>query len=93
MHDTIISLGDFQGSPAHWLHSLQHENSALVLTENGRASVVIQDYARFQKQQETLMMLKLLVQGEADIQAERLHTQADVFAGLRADLQDSRSDV
>lgn len=93
MQDTIISVGEFQGRPAQWLKKLHDENSVLVLTENGRADAVVQDYARFQKQQETLLMLKLLVQGEADIQANRLHAQADVFAELRAALKEPGKDV
>ncbi len=46
---------------------MREEPGVLVLTQNGRASAVVQDYAQYQLQQEGLLMLKLLVQGEADI--------------------------
>ena len=83
MSDPIISLSDFKSDASQWLKRLQDESDAVVLTQNGRASAVVQSYDTFQRQQQALLMLKLLAQGEADIAAGRLIPQEEVFAELR----------
>ncbi|MES2669589.1 MAG: type II toxin-antitoxin system Phd/YefM family antitoxin [Pseudomonadota bacterium] len=83
MSDPIISLSDFKSDASQWLKRLQEESDAVVLTQNGRASAVVQSYETFQRQQQALLMLKLLAQGEADIAAGRLIPQEEVFAKLR----------
>lgn len=83
MSDPIISLSDFKSDASQWLKRLQDESDAVVLTQNGRASAVVQSYETFQRQQQALLMLKLLAQGEADIAAGRLIPQEEVFATLR----------
>ena len=83
MSDPIISLSDFKSDASQWLKRLQDESDAVVLTQNGRASAVVQSYETFQRQQQALLMLKLLAQGEADIAAGRLIPQEEVFAKLR----------
>lgn len=83
MSDPIISLSDFKSDASQWLKRLQEESDAVVLTQNGRASAVVQSYDTFQRQQQALLMLKLLAQGEADIAAGRLVPQEEVFAKLR----------
>lgn len=83
MSDPIISLSDFKSDASQWLKRLQEESDAVVLTQNGRASAVVQSYETYQRQQQALLMLKLLAQGEADIAAGRLIPQEEVFAKLR----------
>ncbi len=83
MSDPIISLSDFKSDASQWLKRLQEASDAVVLTQNGRASAVVQSYETYQRQQQALLMLKLLAQGEADIAAGRLIPQEEVFAKLR----------
>jgi hypothetical protein len=47
---------------------------------------VTQDYATCRKQQDTFLMLKPMVQGEADVQKNHVTPQAKVFDGLRSSL-------
>jgi hypothetical protein len=58
----------------------------IILTQNGSASAVVQDYETYRKQQDAFLMLKLMVQGEADAQKNRVTPQAKVFDGLRTSL-------
>jgi predicted transcriptional regulator len=55
----------------------------LVLTQNGRARAVVEDYEQHQERQRALVMLKLMVQGEGDVAAGRVVPQEQVFADLR----------
>lgn len=83
MSDPIISLSDFKADASQWLKRLQDASETVVLTQNGRASAVVQSFESYQRQQQALLMLKLVAQGEADVRASRLTAQDDAFARLR----------
>ncbi len=87
MSDPIISLSDFKSDASQWLKRLQEDSGSVVLTQNGRASAVVQSYETFQRQQQALLMLKLLAQGEADIAAGRTIPQEDVFERMEKRLK------
>lgn len=85
MQERIISLTDFKTSASRLLQETRG-GANIILTQNGAASAVVQDYATYRKQQDAFLMLKLMVQGEADAQKNRVTPQAKVFGGLRASL-------
>ena len=86
MSDAIISLSEFKSDASRLLARMREEPGVLVLTQNGRASAVVQDYEQYEAEREGLLMLKLLVQGEADGAQGRTIAQADLFADLRREL-------
>jgi len=83
MSSAVISLSDFKAEASRYLRELHEHSKSLVLTQNGRASAVVLDYDTHQRQQEALLMLKLMVQGEDDIANNRLVHQSEVFDVLR----------
>lgn len=85
MHEQIISLTDFKTSASRLLQETRG-GANIILTQNGSASAVVQDYATYRKQQDAFLLLKLMVQGEADAQKARVTPQAKVFDTLRASL-------
>lgn len=85
MQEQIISLTDFKTSASRLLQETRG-GSNIILTQNGSASAVVQDYATYRAQQDAFLMLKLMVQGEADAQKNRLVVQDKVFDSLRASL-------
>lgn len=87
MTDSVISLSDFKAGASQWLKQLQDEEQTVVLTQNGRGSAVVQSFESFQRQRQSLAMLKLMAQGEADLQAGRTIPQEDVFAALQRSLE------
>lgn len=88
MSDPIISLSDFKADASQWLKRLQDASESVVLTQNGRASAVVQSFESYQRQQQALLMLKLMAQGEADLRDGRVTQQADAFDMLRARITD-----
>ena len=86
MQEQIISLTDFKTSASRLLQETRGGTN-IILTQNGSASAVVQDYATYRAQQEAFLMLKLMVQGEADVQKNRLTAQGKVFDSLRASLR------
>lgn len=85
MQEQIISLTDFKTSASRLLQETRGGTN-IILTQNGSASAVVQDYATYRTQQDAFLMLKLMVQGEADAQKSRLTAQGKVFGSLRAPL-------
>ena len=87
MSEHILSLSDFKADASQLLKRMQEDDATpLVLTQNGRASAVVQSYDDYQRLQKSLAMMKLLALGEADIQAGQLMPQDKVFAATRARL-------
>lgn len=85
MQEQIISLTDFKTSASRLLQETRG-GANIILTQNGSASAVVQDYATYRAQQDAFLMLKLMVQGEADTQKNRLIPQGKVFESLRTSL-------
>ena len=85
MKEQIISLTDFKTSASRLLQETRGGTN-IILTQNGSASAVVQGYATYRAQQEAFLMLKLMVQGEADVQKNRLTAQGKVFDSLRTSL-------
>jgi hypothetical protein len=83
MTESIMSLSQFKADASRLLRRMQDEPGVLVLTQNGRARAVVQDFGQYQAEQQGLLMLKLLVQGEADVSAGRVAPQGEVVADLR----------
>ena len=80
---SVISLSEFKARASQMLEEMKASNRDIVLTQNGSAAAVVQDYEAYQRLQEALLMMKLMVQGEADLRTGRTTAQSKVFAGLR----------
>ena len=87
MREQIISLSDFKTSASRLLQETRGGMN-IILTQNGSASAVVQDYATYRAQQDAFLMLKLMVQGEADVSKAALTSQPEVFSLMRASLLD-----
>ena len=83
MSQSVISLSEFKSDASRLLREMQERSETLVLTQNGRARAVVEDYDAYRRREDALLMLKLLVQGEDDIQRGRLTSQGEVFSSLR----------
>lgn len=78
-----ISLTDFKNDARGWIKHLQ-DHLPVVLTQTGRRVGVVQRYEAYRQTQNTLAMLEIVAQGEADVRADRLITHEQVMAEARA---------
>ena len=83
MSQSILRLSEFKADTSRLLDKVRDEPGMLVLTQNGRARAVVEDYEQYQARERALLMLKLMAQGERDVADGRLSEQAQVFADLR----------
>lgn len=87
MSETIISLSSFKTDASRMLKEMRKTGRRVVLTQNGAATAVVQDIEDYQRDQQALLMMKLMVQGEADVRNRDLSSQGKVFSSLRRKLE------
>lgn len=63
-------------------------HSAIVITQNGKPTAVLQDVASYERQQRVLHLLKLAATGERDFDARRVVDSDSVTAAVRARVDD-----
>lgn len=83
MSENIVSLSEFKSNATRLIAELKQHPQSLILTQNGRASVVVQDMKTYQRQLDTINMLKLVALGETDVKKGRLISQSQLFTELK----------
>ena len=86
MPTAIVSLSEFKAKAARMLAEMRSGEHDIILTQRGAASAVVQDFAAHERLRTALLVLKLMVQGEADVSAGRTTSQERVFADIKARL-------
>jgi len=66
------------------VRNLADQGEPLVITQNGEAKVVIQDIDSYERNQETLAMLKILALGNRQIEEGKVAPATEVLARLRS---------
>ena len=88
MATSVISLSDFKARASQILEEISASQHPIVITQNGSAAAVVQDYESYQRMQDSIAVLRLMVQGEADIKDGRLTPQREVFSSMRKRLKE-----
>ena len=79
----VVSLSEFKARASQFLERIHASGEEIVLTQNGSATAVVQDYETYQSLKDALALMKLMVQGESDVKADRLVPQSRVFADVK----------
>lgn len=90
----IDSLSNFKRNTAEFLRQLKKTGQPVVLTINGKAEMIVQDSASYQKLLELAdraERLEALQASIADMQASKVVPAADVLAEMRAILAEKPS--
>ncbi len=69
---------------AEIIRSMSQQTDSMIITQNGEAKVVLQDIEAYEKNQETLALLKILALGSKQIEEGKVQSADDVFAKIRA---------
>ncbi len=67
---------------AELLRTVVETRRPVVITQNGEPRGVLLDVASYQELRDAVLLLKLVAQGEADVQAGRTVPQEDLFTAL-----------
>ena len=72
---------------ADLLKQINETHRPVIITQNGEPRAVIQDPESYENMRNAIGLMKLLAQGEADVQAGRSTDQSIVFDRLRKNLE------
>ncbi len=78
---------------ADLLREVAEGGHAVTITQNGEARAVLMDVDTYDRWRAAMALLKLLAQGEADVEAGRTVKQPDVFRRARKAVRRSAADV
>jgi prevent-host-death family protein len=86
MKDDIRPITYLKNQTADVLNQINATHRPVIITQNGKARAVLQDPESYEKMKNAIGLLKLVAQGEQDIQAGRTVRAPDVFKRARAGL-------
>jgi prevent-host-death family protein len=79
----IRPISYLKANAAEIARRLTERRVPLVITQNGKAKMVIQDVASYEETQETMALLKILALGNRQIEEGKVVPAADVIKRLR----------
>ena len=79
----IKPISYLKAHAAEIVRNLGEQRAPLVITQNGKAKVVIQDIESCEQPQETMALLKILALGTRQIEDGRVQPAEDVIRRLR----------
>jgi prevent-host-death family protein len=78
----IKPISYLKSKTADVINSVNETKQSIIITQNGEAKAVIQDIKSYENLQNSLVLLKLIVQSEEDIRNDRVISQDEMFENL-----------
>jgi prevent-host-death family protein len=82
----VKPISYLKANAAEVIRNLAEQRTPLVITQNGKATAVIQDVASYEETQETLALLKILAVGNREIEEGKTMPAREAFRRARARL-------
>jgi prevent-host-death family protein len=87
----IKPISYFKANAAEIIQELGEVGEPMIITQNGEAKAIVQDIVSYEKNQETLALLKILAMANRNIDRGRYRPAKDVFKDLRKRLDARKS--
>ncbi len=84
----IKPISYLKAKTADVINSVNENQRTIFITQNGEAKAIVQDIKSYENTQNTLNMLKLIVQSENDIDNGDVISQDEMFKNLEKKLFD-----
>jgi len=79
LSEDIKPISYLKSKTADVINSVNENQRTIIITQNGEAKAVIQDIKSYENLQNSLNLLKLIVQSENDIENNKLISQENMF--------------
>ena len=89
LQEDIKPLSELESGASQLIRSVAEERRTVLITDEGKAKAVLMDVASYDRWRQSVALLKLIAQSEADIEAGRVVSQDEAFA--RAELAIERA--
>ena len=91
LSEVVMSISEVKANAAKLIEEMQRTQRPVVITQNGRATAIVQDVQAYEQTQESLAMLKIIAQGRADMAHGRVKPLRQAFAAVRRQAQARRA--
>ena len=81
--EQIKPISYLKAHAAEIARTLGERQQPLIITQNGKAKMVVQDIDSYERMQETVALLKILALGNRQIEAGQVEPAAEVITRLR----------
>ena len=78
----IKPISYLKAKTASVINDVNENQRTIIITQNGEAKAVVQDIKSYENLQNSLNLLKLIVQSENDIENNRIIEQEEMFNNL-----------
>jgi prevent-host-death family protein len=82
----IKPISYLKAKTASVINDVNENQRTIIITQNGEAKAVVQDIKSYENLQNSLNLLKLIVQSENDIENNRVIEQEEMFDNLEQKL-------
>lgn len=82
MMPQIKPISYFKANAAEIIRTIAEDPEPYVITQNGEAKAVLIDYERYEQEQETLALLKILALGQQQVREGNTQPMDEVFDEL-----------
>ena len=82
----IKPISYLKSKTAEVINEANENKRVIIITQNGEAKVVIQDIKTYENMQNSINILKLIVQSENDIENKNIANQEEMFSNLEKKL-------
>jgi len=82
----IKPISYLKAKTANVINDVNENQRPIIITQNGEAKAVVQDIKSYENLQNSLNLLKLIVQSENDIENNRVIEQEEMFDNLEQKL-------
>jgi len=87
MKTDIKPISVLKNKTADLVREVSKGGRTVIITQHGEAKVVVLGFQEFQRWKDTMALLKIIAQGEADVALGRTISQDRAFAAARAGIQ------
>jgi prevent-host-death family protein len=92
LKEDIRPISYIKTNAAEMLKRVNTTHNPIVITQNGEAKAVLLDTESYQDMRNSLGILKLLAEGEKDIENVNVFTQDEVFSAIEEKLLKMKSE-
>ena len=82
----IKPISYLKAKTASVINDVNENQRTIIITQNGEAKAIVQDIKSYENLQNSLNLLKLIVQSENDIENNRIIEQEEMFDNLEQKL-------
>ena len=87
--ESIKSISYLKAHASEIIRDVSTNHKTMIITQNGEAKVVLQDIKEYEKTEETLALLKILVMGNKNLEEGNVKPAGKAFKNIRKRIKDA----